>query len=71
MRYDMAVARVTEIISGSKKSFNDAIEQGIERANKTLKNVSGAWIQDQKIVIEKGKVVEYRVALKVTFVLEK
>lgn len=67
----MAVARVTEIISGSKKSFNDAIEQGIERANKTLKNVSGAWIQDQKIVIEKGKVVEYRVALKVTFVLEK
>ena len=67
----MAVARVTEIISGSKKSFNDAIEQGIGRANKTLKNVTGAWVQDQKIVVEKGKIVEYRVALKVTFVLEK
>ena len=67
----MAVARVTEIISGSKKSFNDAIEQGIARANKTLKNVTGAWIQDQKLVIEKGKIVEYRVNMKVTFVLEK
>ncbi len=66
----MAVARVTEIISGSKKSFDDAIEQGIERANKTLKNLTGAWIQDQKVVIEKGKIKEYRVALKVTFVLE-
>jgi len=66
----MAVARVTEIISGSKKSFDDAIEQGIARANKTLKNVTGAWIQDQKVVIEKGKVTEYRVAMKVTFVLE-
>ena len=71
MRYDMAVARVTEIISGSKKSFDDAIEQGIARANKTLKNVTGAWIQDQKVVIEKGKITEYRVAMKVTFVLEK
>ena len=67
----MAVARVTEIISGSKKSFDAAIEDGIARANKTLKNVTGVWIQDQKIVIEKGKVVEYRVAMKVTFVLEK
>lgn len=67
----MAVARVTEIIAGSKKSFNDAIEQGVARAHKTLKNVTGAWVQDQKIVIEKGKIVEYRVAMKVTFVLEK
>ena len=66
----MAVARVTEIISGSKKSFDDAIEQGIERAHKTLKNLTGAWIQDQKLVIENGKVTEYRVNMKVTFVLE-
>lgn len=67
----MAVARVTEIISGSKKSFDAAIEDGIARAHKTLKNVTGAWIQDQKVVVEKGKIVEYRVAMKVTFVLEK
>ena len=67
----MAVARVTEIISGSKKSFEDAIEQGVARANKTLKHVTGAWIQDQKLVVEKGKIAEYRVAMKVTFVLEK
>lgn len=67
----MAVARVTEIIAGSKKSFEDAIEQGIARASKTLKNIEGAWVQDQKVVVEKGKVVEYRVAMKVTFILEK
>jgi flavin-binding protein dodecin len=67
----MAVARVTEIISGSKKSFDDAVEQGITRASKTLKNIEGAWVQDQKVVVQKGKIVEYRVALKVTFILEK
>ncbi len=67
----MAVARVTEIISGSKKGFDDAVEQGIARASKTLKNIEGAWIQDQKVVVEKGRIVEYRVALKVTFILEK
>ncbi|HUU35147.1 MAG TPA: dodecin family protein [Vicinamibacterales bacterium] len=67
----MAVARVTEIISGSKKSFEDAVEQGISRASKTLKNIEGAWVQDQKVVVQKGKIVEYRVALKVTFILEK
>ncbi|MBM3773210.1 MAG: dodecin domain-containing protein [Acidimicrobiia bacterium] len=47
----MAIARVTEIIAGSPKSFNDAMEKGIARANKTLKNLQGAWVQDQKIVI--------------------
>ena len=67
----MAVARVTEIISGSKKSFDDAVEKGIARASETVKNIEGAWIQDQKVVVEKGKIVEYRVAMKVTFVLEK
>jgi hypothetical protein len=66
----MAIARVTEITAGSKKSFEDAVEKGIDRANKTLKNVSGAWVQDMKVVVEKGKVTEYRVNLKVTFVLE-
>jgi dodecin len=67
----MAVARVTEIISGSKKSFEDAVEQGIARASKTVKNIEGAWVQDQKVIVEKGKIVEYRVAMKVTFILEK
>jgi len=66
----MAVARVTEIIAGSKKSFDDAIEKGLKRANKTLNNVSGAWIKDQSIVMEDGEVKEYRVVMKVTFVLK-
>lgn len=66
----MAVARVTEIIAGSPKGFKDAIEQGIDRANKTLKNVEGAWVKDQSIILDKGKIKEYRVMLKVTFVLD-
>jgi len=66
----MSVARVTEVISSSKKSFEDAVEDGVKRACKTLKNVSGAWVSDQKVVVEDGKIVEYRVAMKVTFVLE-
>lgn len=65
----MAVARVTEITSSSKKSFEDAIEKGIARSVKTLKNVEGAWIQDQKVVVEGGKISEYRVNMKVTFIL--
>ena len=67
----MSIAKVTEIIASSKKSFEDAVEQGISRAAKTLKNIEGAWIQDQKVVVQKGKIVEYRVAMKVTFILEK
>jgi dodecin len=65
----MSVARVTEITASSKKSFDDAIKLGIDRACKTLKNVEGAWVQDQKIVISKGKIVAYRVSMKVTFIL--
>ncbi len=65
----MSVARGTEITSSSKKSFQDAIEKGIARASKTLKNVEGAWIQDQKIVVEDGKISAYRVNMKVTFIL--
>jgi flavin-binding protein dodecin len=67
----MAVARVTEIITSSKKSFADAVEVGITRADKTLKNIQGAWVSDQKVVVDKGKITEWRVRLKVTFVLEK
>jgi hypothetical protein len=65
----MAVAKVTEIISSSPKSFEDAVENGIKRACKTLDNVSGAWIKGQKVVVQKGAIVEYRVQLNVTFVL--
>jgi flavin-binding protein dodecin len=65
----MSVARVTEITSSSNKSFQDAIEVGIARAAKTLKNVEGAWIQDQKVVVEDGKISAYRVNMKVTFIL--
>ncbi|MEL6692991.1 MAG: dodecin family protein [Pseudomonadota bacterium] len=66
----MAIARVTEIIAGSKKSFDDAIKKGIARANKTLNNVEGAWIKDQSLVLEKGEIKEYRVVMKVTFILK-
>jgi len=66
----MQVARVTEIIASSDKSFDDAVKLGVARACKTLKRVSGAWVKDQKVVIDKNKIVEYRVNLKVTFVLK-
>jgi flavin-binding protein dodecin len=65
----MTVARVTEIISSSKKSFGDAIEKGIKRASKTLQNVEGAWVKQQKVVVKNGKIAEYRVDLKITFIL--
>ena len=65
----MTVARISEISSVSKKSFEDAVVQGTERANKTLKNVKGAWVKDQEVQIENGKVSGYKVILKVTFVL--
>jgi len=67
----MSVARVTELTSSSKKSFDDAIATGLKRATKTLKNVATAWIASQEVVLEKDKVVEYRVRMKVTFVLAK
>ncbi len=66
----MSIARVTEITAGSSKSFEDAIDKGIKRASKTIRNIEGAWVQDQKLVIKKGKVVEYRVSMKLSFVLE-
>lgn len=65
----MAVARVTEIIASSPDGFEAAMQAGVERANRTLNNVTGAWIQDQKVVVNEGTIVEYRVNMKVTFVL--
>jgi len=66
----MTVARITEISSVSAVSFEDAVKQGVARANKTLKNVKGAWVKDQEVTVDKGKVTGYKVILKVTFVLE-
>ena len=65
----MSVARVTEISAGSPNSFDDALRAGIARAAKTLDNVTGAWIQDQEVVVGDGSIKEYRVHLKITFIL--
>ena len=66
----MAVARVTEISSTSPKSFEDAVQQGIARATKTLRNVRSAWIKEQRVDIRDGKIAEYQVNLMVTFILD-
>ena len=67
----MSVARITEISAASPKGFDDAVRQGVDRANKTLRNVRSAWIEDQEVTLdERGKIAEYRVHMKVTFVLE-
>ena len=65
----MSVARVTEIISSSNKGFEDAVKEGISRASQTLENIKEAWVASQRVVVENGKIVEYRVTLNVTFVL--
>jgi len=65
----MSVAKVTEISCSSRKSFDDAIAVGMKRANKTLRNVKGAWVSGMKVECEGGKITEYRVNLRVTFVL--
>ena len=65
----MTVARITEISSISSVSFEDAVKQGVERANQTLKNIKGAWVKDQEVNVENGKITGYKVILKVTFVL--
>jgi flavin-binding protein dodecin len=65
----MTVARITEISSVSTVSLQDAIVQGVDRANKTLKNLKGAWVKDQEVTIDNGKITGYKVILKVTFIL--
>lgn len=66
----MSVAKVTEITASSKKGFDDAVETGVKRASKTLENVQGAWINEMSVKVRDGKISEYRVNMKVTFVLE-
>ena len=67
----MSVAKVTEIISSSEKSFDDAVRLGVKRASETLKEVKGAWVESQQVKVEDGEIVEYRVTMKITFVLNK
>lgn len=66
----MSVARVIEISSTSNKSFEDAIQQGIARANKTLRNVKSAWIKEQRVTVENERITNYQVNMAVTFVLD-
>jgi flavin-binding protein dodecin len=65
-----SVARITNISARSETSFDDAVRLGIARANQTLRNVSGAWVKDQKVEVRDGQIVAYQVALEVTFVLD-
>lgn len=66
----MSVAKISEITSTSKSSFDDAVANGIKRASKTIRGITGAWVADQEVVVKSGKVVEYKVRLKLTFVLD-
>jgi dodecin len=66
----MSVAKVIEIIAGSKTGFDDAVRKGVARATETIDAVEAAWVKDQNVMVEGGKVVEYRVTLKVTFMLK-
>jgi dodecin len=66
----MSVAKVSELSATSPKSFDDAIQQGVTRASKTLRNVRGAWIKEQHVRCDNGKIVEYQVNMMVTFVLD-
>lgn len=66
----MSVARVTEISATSTKSFDDAVETGVERASKTLRNVVSAWVKEQSVKVEDGKIAHYQVNLMVTFLLD-
>jgi dodecin len=65
----MSVAKVIEISSTSTKSFEDAVNQGIARASKTVENVRSAWVKEQRVTVEKGQVKEYQVNMMVTFIL--
>lgn len=66
----MSVAKITEITATSKTSFKDAVENGVKRASKTIHGISGAWVADQEVSVKDGKVTEYKVRLKLTFVLD-
>jgi flavin-binding protein dodecin len=66
----MSVAKLVEISSSSTKSFEDAIRSGIKKASETINNIEGAWIKEQKVVVDDGEIVEFRVSMKVTFIVK-
>jgi len=66
----MSVARITEISASSKKSFDDAVKQGVKRASETLDGITSAWVADQQLSIKNGSISEYQVRMKITFVLK-
>lgn len=66
----MTVAKVIEIIASSKKSFENAVENGVARASESVDNITGAWVQDQSVKVKNGKITEYRVVMKVTFLIK-
>lgn len=66
----MSVAKVTELSGTSQDSFEDAVKQTIDRANKTLRNVRSAWVKDMNVMVESGNITGYKVNLEITFVLE-
>jgi flavin-binding protein dodecin len=65
----MSVAKVIEISAESSKSFEDAIQEGISRAGKTVENIKNAWVKDQQVTVKDNKVIAFRVSLKVTFII--
>ena len=66
----MSVARVTEISASSKKSFDDAVKQGVKRASETLEGITSAWVADQEVSVKNGSITEYKVRMKITFILK-
>jgi flavin-binding protein dodecin len=70
MEDQMSVAKISEISATSSKSFEDALKQGIDRANKTLRNVRSAWVKEQQVHVTKGAITEYQVNMLVTFVID-
>ena len=65
----MSIAKIIEINAASPKSFDDALREGIARATKTVEDIKGAWVKDQQVIVENGQIKEYRVDLKITFLI--
>ena len=66
----MSIAKTIEVTAGSAKGFEDALKQGIAKAAETLENITGAWVMDQSVKVKKGKIVEYEVRMRLTFILK-
>lgn len=66
----MSVAKIVEVTAESTEGFEDAVRQGVEKASETIHNIKGAWVKEQKVMVENGTVIGYRVVLKVTFIID-